>query len=94
MTLRDVELVDESGNVIPVAEVKIDDVELPYEGMSGRPVLAPTRETVHARLWSTLRIRQRNGGAAVGAFIFTGLGTALGKVAKTVICGVQLADML
>ena len=94
MILTDVELVDESGNVIPVAEVQIDAVELPYQGMSGRPVLAPTAASVRSRLWSTLTIRQRDGGAIVGAFIYTGLGTALGKVAKTVICGVQLAEML
>jgi hypothetical protein len=94
MVIKDVELVDESGNVIPVVEVRIDPVELEYEGRSARPVTAPTTANVCSRFWSTLTIRPRGGGKALGAFILTGLGTGLDEVTSTIICGVQLMEML
>jgi hypothetical protein len=92
MVLNDVELVDDAGNVTPVVRVEIDSATLRYDGMSGHPVTAPTPATIRSRLFSTLTIRRCGDGKALGAFVFTGLGTALASVPDTVICGVQLVD--
>ena len=77
-----------------MVEVRIDEIDRSFEGMTGRPATAPTPATIRSRLFSTFRIRRRGDGEALGAFIFTGLGTALGKMSSTVICGVQLAEQL
>ena len=91
MRLRDVELVGESGTVIPVTDILVEDVAWPFGDRMGRPVTARTPSSVHGRRWTKMTI-QRPGGEQLGTFILTGVSPSLDQGVRSIIYGIQLSD--
>jgi len=91
MRLEDVEVVDESGTVIPVTDVRIENVAWPFADRMGRPVTARTSCVIRGRLGSKMTIR-RLGGEVLGRFVFTGVGASSDQDARFIIHGIHFSD--
>jgi len=94
MRFNDVELVDESGAIVPVTDVVIDDEECSFAGKTGRPVTAHTDRMVGGYPGSLMTIRRCVSGEVLGTFILGGVGTSLVNGVRSVICGMQLLELI
>jgi len=94
MRYQDVELVDESGAVIPVTDVDIGDNLCAIDGRWARPIRARTRSIVGGRPGALMTIRRCVSGEVLGTFILGGIGTSLGSGVRSVICGIQWLELL